>query len=100
MKGKVALFTRDKTMIDIVDIATGEVQQQHKVQGILGDSASVQMNIAAMAVSAPKHGVHVMDIKSGKVLCKFVLPNGQDARVALSKDTLTLAVGTNSGFSC
>jgi hypothetical protein len=99
LKDKVALFTRDKTTVDILDIVTGEVVQQHDVQGTIGGSASVQKNIAAIAVYKPQHGVHVMDLETGVMLCKFILPNGQDARVALSKDTLTLAVGSNSGFS-
>ncbi len=98
LKGKVATFSQAKAMVDIIDASSGNVVQQHDLEGTLYYSASMQRNIAAIAVSKPRHGVHVMDIKSGKVLCKFILPNGQDARVALSKDTLTLAVGSNSGF--
>ncbi len=97
LKGKVALFPCGKAMIDIVDIATGHVVRQHDVEGTIGYSASVQKNIAALAVSEPQDGVHVMDMMSRKVLCKFIFPNGNNARVALSKDTLTLAVGSSTG---
>ncbi len=67
LKGKVALFPCGKTMIDIVDIATGEVVRQHDVESTIGSSASVQRNIAAMAVDSPQPGIHVMDIKSGMI---------------------------------
>ncbi len=98
LKGKLASFQCLKTTVDITDAASGQVVQQHDVQGTIGSSVTVQKNIAAIAVRAPQHGVHVMDIDSGKVLFKFVLPDGEDARVALSKDTLTLAVGTSTGM--
>ncbi len=98
LKGKVALFTCSKTSVDIVDMATGQVVQQHDAQGTHNNSTDVQKNVAAIAVSAPQHGVHVMDLKSGKVLCKFLLPNGKDARVSLSKDTLTLVVVNDTGM--
>ncbi len=52
-----------------------------------------------MAVCEPQHGVHVMEMKSGKLLCKFILPNGENARIALSKDSITLAVGSDNGLS-
>ncbi len=97
MKGKVALFQEGKTTVDIVDMATGEVVQQHEVEGTIGFSASVQKNFAVMAVFKPQHGVHVMELVSGKLLCKFILPDGRDARVALSKDTFSLAVGSSTG---
>ncbi len=99
LKGKVATFSQAKTTVDIIDASTGQLVRQHDLEGTLYDGASMRKNIVAMAVSKPQHGVHVMDIESGKVLCKFILPCGQDARVALSEDTLTLAVGSNSGFS-
>jgi hypothetical protein len=98
LKGKVALFPEGKTTVDIVDIAIGKVVRQHKVEGTIGFSAYVQRNIAAITVFKPYHGVHVLDIKSGKVLCKFVLPMGYGARVTLSKDATALVVGSNSGF--
>ncbi len=94
-----ALFQSGKTKVDIVDIATGLVVQKHDVEGNIGCSVSVQKNMAAMAVSEPHHGVHVMSIESGKVLCKFIPPKGYgyDARDALSRDTFTLGVGNNAG---
>jgi hypothetical protein len=95
----VAMFSEDLTTVDIFDVATGQVVHQYDVQGNLHVSASVQKNIAAMAVSAPQPGVHVINIKSGKLLSRFILPNGDNARVALSKDTITLAVGTDTGMS-
>ncbi len=98
LKGKLALFPRGKTTIDIVDMATGEVVQQHDVEGTLNYGASVQRNIAAVSVSRPQPGVNVMDLVSGKMLCKFALPNGREAQVILSKDALTLVVGTVSGM--
>ncbi len=86
-------------MVDIIDVATGQLVQRHDAQGNHGwGGASVQMNIAAMVVSEPQ-GVHVMDIKSGKLLYKFILPNGYNARVALSKDTITLGVASSTGVS-
>ncbi len=97
-KGKVAMFPYDKTTVDIIDIATGKVVQQHDVEGRLGYSAFMQKNIIAMAVSTPHPGVHVMDLESGVLLCKFILPNGRDARVTLSRDAVTLAVGTSIGL--
>jgi len=98
LKGKVALFTINKTTVDITDVVTGEVVQQHDVEGNIGFSVSVQRNIAAVAVSTPQHGVNLMDVISGKMLSKFILPSGEDAKVALSKDTLTLAVGSDTGM--
>jgi hypothetical protein len=98
MKGKVALFQEGKTTVDIVDVAIGNVVQQHEVEGKIDGSASVQQNIAAIAVYEPYHGVHVMDLETGVLLCKFVLPDEYNARVALSKDTLTLAVGSSLGL--
>jgi hypothetical protein len=98
LKGKVILFIQNETMVDIIDVATGQVVQQHVVEGTLGSSASLQKSIAAMALSAPQDCVHVMDIKSGKVMFKFILPDGENATVALSKDTFTLAVGTDTGI--
>jgi hypothetical protein len=99
LKGKIALFPFLKSTVDIVDIAIGRVVQQHDVEGEIDGSASVQKNIAAMAVSDPYHGVHVIDLASGKVLLKFILPDGEDVSVALSRDTLTLAVGSDTGMS-
>ncbi len=99
LKGKAALFPYGKTTVDVIDVATGEVIQQHDAQGThyIG-GASIQENIAAMSVSEPQHGVHVMDIKSGKMLCKFEPPDGQDVSVALSKDAFTLVVGSDTGM--
>ncbi len=97
LSGKVALFPCDKNTLDIIDAATGEVVQQHEVEGMIGYSASLQGKHAAMALYNPP-GVHVMNIKSGKVLCKFLLHDGDDARVALSKDTHNLTVGTDTGL--
>jgi hypothetical protein len=101
LKGKVAMFPYDKTTVDIIDIATGYVVRQHKVEGRLGDygGASLQKSIAAMAVSKPHPGVHVMDVQSGKMLYKFILPKGENARVALSKDAHALVVGSDTGMS-
>ncbi len=100
LKGKVALFPEGKYTVDITDVATGEVVQQHDVQGKIGISASVQRNVAAISVSKPQHGVHVMELVSGKLLCKFIRPKGENFRVALSKDALILGVGTYTGMSC
>ncbi len=100
LKCKVASFSQDKTKVYITDVVTGEVVRKHNVEGKIGISASVQRNIAAIVVSAPYHGVHVMHIKSGRLLCKFIPPNGRFPTVALSKDALTLAVGTYTGMSC
>ncbi len=97
LKGKVALFQLHETTVDIVDLATGEVVQKHEVECKIWNSASVQRNIAAVAVYEPDHGVHLINLESGKLLCKFILPIGRFATTALSKDTLTLAVGTNKG---
>jgi hypothetical protein len=98
LKGKVAVFPFGKTTFDIIDVATGQVVQQHDAEGILIGYASVQKNIAALTVSEPRRSVHVMDIMSGKLLCQFVLSNGRDARVALGRDLVTLVVGSNSGL--
>ncbi len=99
LKGKVAMFVGDKTEVDIVDIAASDVVQQYKVEGRIGRSVFVQKNIAAFAVYEPLHGVHVADMNSGVTFFKFVLPDGGYAKVALSKDALTLAVGTDKGLS-
>ncbi len=98
LKGKVALFPECGTTADIIDVATGQLVLQHDVQGMIWRSAFVQKNIAAITVSEPYHGVHVMDVKSGKVFFKFMLPDGRHATVALSKDTLTLTVGSSTGM--
>jgi hypothetical protein len=98
LKGKVALFPEDKTMVNITDASTGEMVQQHEVQGTICNSAFVQRNIAAIAVSEPYHGVHLMNLESGKVFYKFILPDGDYARVALSKDAKNLAVGSSTGM--
>ena len=99
LKGKVVLFARGRTKVDVFDAVTGQVVQQHDAQGTLGIFAVVQKNIAAMAVSAPQQGVHVIDVVSGKILCKFILPNGEDACVTLSKDAFTLGIGNSIGLS-
>jgi hypothetical protein len=100
LKGKVAVFPCHKTMVDVIDVATREVVHQHDAQGKhFKGGAIVQKNIAVMSVSAPQHGVHVMNMKSGKLLYKFAFPDGGDARVALSKDALTLVAGTDNGMS-
>ncbi len=98
LNGKVALFQHKNTTVDIADLASGQLVKQHDVQGKIWNSVSVQRNIAAIAVYEPDHGVHVINLESGKVLCKFMLPIGDDARVALSKDALTLAVGSDTGM--
>ncbi len=99
LKGKVALFPSGKTTIDIVDIANGEVVQQYDVLGTLGEGGtSIQKNIAAMAVCAPYHGVHVINMMTGVTLFKFMLPDGGFVTVALSKDATTLVVGTETGM--
>ncbi len=97
LKGKVALFPFYKTTVDLIDNATGEVVQQFDVQGTIHGGAFLQKNIAAISMCKPRHGVHVLDVQSGKLLSKFILPNGQDAKVALSRDAITLAVGTDTG---
>jgi hypothetical protein len=94
----VALFWEGKNTVDIIDVASGEMVKEHEVEGSLTGHASVQRNIAAMVVCEPQHGVHVMELKSGKVLCKFILPDGENARIALSKDSITLAVGSDNGL--
>ena len=99
LKGKVALFTYDKTTVDIVGIATGQLDQQHDMGGTIRCGASVQRNIAAISVSKPYHGVKMMDLLSGKLLSNFILPNGENAIVTLSKDAYTLAVGSSTGLS-
>ncbi len=97
LKGKVASITYYKTAVDIIDATTGQVVQKHDAEGTVCNSAAVQKNIAAVAVFKPQHAVHVMDLVSGKVFYKFIPPIGEDARVALSKDALALAVGTSTG---
>jgi hypothetical protein len=105
IKGLVASISFHKKKVDIIDTATGQVVKQHDPEESRWCSgASVQNNIAALAMWQPGdletlYGVIVMDLKSGKMLFKFTLPEGCDARVALSKDTLTLAVGTDKGMS-
>jgi hypothetical protein len=99
-KGMIVIFRFGKSKIDIVDVATSQVMQQHDVEGALHwMGASVQNYTAAMAIYKPYHGVHVVNIKSGKMLCKFMLPYSEDAMVALSKDALTLCVGSSTGVS-
>jgi hypothetical protein len=97
LKGKIALFPFLTTTVDIVDVASGEVVQQHDVEGRISSSASVQKIIAVIAVDLPMPGVHVMDLKSARVLIKFVLPSGENACVTLSKDASTL-VATSTGL--
>jgi hypothetical protein len=100
LKGKVAMIYSYRDKVDIVDAATGEVVRQHELQGKVGEGgASVQRNIAAMAIWGPVQGFHVMDLNSGEISGKFSLIEGGNARVALSKDTLTLAVGSDTGVS-
>jgi hypothetical protein len=96
LKGRVALFPEGKTTIDILDVATGVVQH-HEAHGTLTGRASVQKCIAVMTVHAVQLGIHVVDLVSGKVLSKFMHPNGHTAQIALSKDTLTVAVGASTG---
>ncbi len=98
LKGKVSFIQDGKTTVDIIDFATGELVKQHDVGGTLCIGASIQMNVAAMAIGEPYTGVHVMDQETGVMLHKFILPSGMGAKVALSKDALTLGVGTNTGL--
>ncbi len=93
---KWAEFPFFKTKVDILD-ADRRLVQQYDAEGTINVGASVQGSLAAMAMTKP-HGVHVMELDSGKILCKYILPEGEDARVALSKDATTLAVGSNTGF--
>ncbi len=98
MKGKIALFPLRINVVNIVDAATGQEVQKHDPEGMIGlGGASVQQNIAAMAIEKPYHGVHLINLISGKVFFKYVLPHGERAAFALSKDTLTLAVGSDTG---
>ncbi len=99
LNGKLVLFSQDNPKVSIIDVATGKVFKRHDVEGKINGSASVQRNIAAIAVQEPHHGAHVMDVKSEKVVGKFIIPRGHTARVALSKDTLALAVGSSTGLS-
>jgi len=98
LKGNVAQFPQGKTKIDIVDVATDEVVKQHSVEGTIGRCASMHKNIAAIALRTPIPGVHVIDMKSGVTLFKFITPDGEEATVTLSKDALTLAVGSDEGL--
>ena len=94
---KYAVFQFEKTKVDILD-ALFKVVRQYDVEGTLsGGGASAQGTVAAMAVSSPHHGVNMINNKSGEITFKFRLPKGKDARVALSKDTLTVGVGSNTG---
>jgi hypothetical protein len=95
---QVAVFPQFNTTVDIINVATSQVVQQHDAHGKIGSRASVQKNIAAIVMREPYHGIHVMNIKHGTLLCKFVLPDGGFPGVSLSKDTLSLAVGTDTGF--
>ncbi len=96
---KQATFPLYRTNFDITEATTGQVVKQHDVIGSPTGFASIQKNIVAMAIQEPYRGVHVMDLKSGKVLCEFILPDGEGPTVSLSKDTLTLAVGNNTGMT-
>ncbi len=93
---KYVLVPHNKTKVDIVDTFF-KLLDQHDVEGTLDSGVSVQGTIAAMSVYRPHHGVNLMDLKSGKVFFKFKVSNGEYARVKLSKDTLTLGVGSNTG---
>jgi hypothetical protein len=99
LKGNVAMFPCDMNTVEIVNVATGLVVQQHEAQGTLDISASVQKNVAAMAIREPYHGALVMNLESGRILSKFILSNGHTVIVSLSKDTQTLTVGSSTGFS-
>ncbi len=90
----LAPYTKNK--IEIVD-AFGKLLGQHDVGGTLNVGACVQGSIAAMAVYSPHHGVHLMNTKTFEIFFKFIIPDGDDARLALSKDTLTLGVGSSTG---
>ncbi len=98
LKGKMALFECGKSTVDIIEAATGRVLQQHELGGNSVLSASIQKNIAAFSILEPYNGVHVMNLTSGKLLCKFKLPDKTYPIVALSKDTLTLGVGIETGM--
>ncbi len=94
---KYITFPYQKSKIDVYD-AFCKLLGQHDVGGTLyWGGASVQGTIAAMAMAYPHNGVNVIDTKTFKVLLSYKLPDGGDARVALSKDTLTLGVGFNTG---
>jgi hypothetical protein len=98
LKGKIALFPLNNNLVNIVDAATGNKVQKHDTEGTIGlGGASVQQNIAAIAIEKLYHGVHLINLISGKVFFKYVLPHGERASFALSKDTLTLAVGSETG---
>ncbi len=84
-----------KNKIEIV-VAFGKLLGQHDVGGTLDGGACVQGSIAAMAVQP--NGVIVMNAKTFNVFFKYRLPDGKDARLALSKDTLTLGVGSDTGM--
>ncbi len=96
---KIVSFTWGKKIVDVYD-ALGKLLGQHDVEVPLDEGgASVQEAIAAMAVYIPHYAVYLMDLKAGKVFFKFILPDGEFARVALSKDTLTMGVGSSTGVS-
>ncbi len=86
-----------KNKIEIYD-AFGKQLGQHDVGGTLYVGACVQGVIAAMAVSSPHAGVHFMNTKTLQIFFKFILPDGNNARLALSKDALTLGVGSRTGM--
>ncbi len=92
---KFLLATHGEKMVEIYD-ALGKQLGQHDVSGTLyWGGACVQGSIAAMAVQP--NGVHLMNVKTLQIFFKFRLPDGGNARIALSKDTLTLGVGSDTG---
>jgi hypothetical protein len=94
---KYITFPHNKNKIDVYD-PFYKTLDQHDVGGTLyWGGACVQGFIAAMAVYKPHHGVHLMITKTFNVFFTYILPDGGDARLALSKDTLTLGVGSDTG---
>ncbi len=93
---KYLSFPYGETTVDVYN-PFYKLLGQHDVGGTLYNDACVQGSIAAMAVYSPHRGVHLMNVKTFNVFFKYILPYGNNARLALSKDTLTLGVGSSTG---
>ncbi len=92
---KYITFPLNKKMVDVYD-PFYKLLGQHDVGGTLYfGGACVQGSIAAMAVKP--NSVHLMNAKTFNVFFKFILPDGNNAKLALSKDALTLGVGSDTG---